>query len=723
MDCSLGCVYKSIKFNCQIKPINSGDIKTIFLQDRITDERYIGKVKGKNAFIMLTKDNPCDYEKHYPYFPKITSASLCENGMYLIVCEGTYTKLSAFDVIEYEKIFKALNNLVFKDEKTGANLTADNIIFDHNQAYFIDVNSIREINYSREGFLGQIKRAKIDEFNVFTDLDKLFEGKDFIAEWRYVLGPYRIVEDPNYLVNRDDIAANIFLRYEEELKIRADIARSGYTFIKMLGSGSFGKVAEVKKGISGKTLALKLFEHKIMPDIKIGDGDLTDIAFTQSIQFPYIVRNEGIYFSDTHIGIFMDVAQMSLDSYMKEVTPPYETRIKFMYQLGEALNYLDKMGVVHCDLKLNNVLVKFDNILLTDFGLISLKDDLERRCEIRPYRAPESFIPGDDMSLSYDEEEVIADFFRNYNGQYQEWAKNKTMSEIWTYGLLCVEIIYNNPFRIGQNTIEDSYGDDFYGDSYGDEEYSDYVAFITPNFDIIAAQTKGRTPYESIVERLRTPDDIYIPLLEIVAEKMVNIEQPKRYRSYEEFLSLDIFDSIRIENLGNFESLPYDEIKGRKIGSYTNKSLNETTVWMFEFAKHFKLPLYVIFTAADFFLQKVKKYANRLYDVKLFALCCIWIYCQVYQFHVSSLDLLHKSDEKYLQKHMYDMILDIIKKEKALFLIDTIYNYLPTYETLKAAYRYITDVRTYAASGPSGISKHILKNMEPGNTPKTTYWS
>lgn len=74
---------------------------------------------------------------------------------------------------------------------------------------------------------------------------------------------------------------------------------------------------------------------------------------------------------------------------------PEATARRFMRQLINAVNYMHRMGVVHRDLKLENILVDdYDNLIISDFGFSTARDNLtceylQTACGSPCYAAPE----------------------------------------------------------------------------------------------------------------------------------------------------------------------------------------------------------------------------------------------------------------------------------------------------------------------------------------------
>jgi tetratricopeptide (TPR) repeat protein/TolB-like protein/tRNA A-37 threonylcarbamoyl transferase component Bud32 len=145
-----------------------------------------------------------------------------------------------------------------------------------------------------------------------------------------------------------------------------------YRIEALLGQGGMGRVYKaydkdldrvvalkvVRHGMMGETDALKRFKQELILASKISHKnilrihDMGDVGDTKFITMAYV---EG---QDLH-GILQDNPKL-----------PMERILKFSIQLAEALAAAHAEGVVHRDLKPQNILVnKDDQIFVSDFGL------------------------------------------------------------------------------------------------------------------------------------------------------------------------------------------------------------------------------------------------------------------------------------------------------------------------------------------------------------------
>ncbi|KAL2090540.1 hypothetical protein ACEWY4_012803 [Coilia grayii] len=178
-----------------------------------------------------------------------------------------------------------------------------------------------------------------------------------------------------------------------------------YEFLETLGKGTYGKV---KKAIerSGRLVAIKSIRKDKIKD----EQDLVhirrEIEIMSSLSHPHIITIYEVFENKDKIVIVMEYASRGdLYDYLsqRQTVPEAEARHLFR-QIVSAVHYCHRNGIVHRDLKLENILLDGDcNIKIADFGLSNLyhgDEYLQTFCgsplyaspEIvngRPYRGPE----------------------------------------------------------------------------------------------------------------------------------------------------------------------------------------------------------------------------------------------------------------------------------------------------------------------------------------------
>lgn len=145
-----------------------------------------------------------------------------------------------------------------------------------------------------------------------------------------------------------------------------------YILGQTLGEGEFGKVKLGWKKDGSIQVAIKLIRRESLganpsrlPKI------YREISILRDLSHPNIVRLHEMVETDRHIGIIMEYASggelfdyILNNRYLKD-----NAARRLFAQLVSGVGYLHKKGIVHRDLKLENLLLDRNrNIIITDFG-------------------------------------------------------------------------------------------------------------------------------------------------------------------------------------------------------------------------------------------------------------------------------------------------------------------------------------------------------------------
>eukprot|EP00658_Telonema_sp_P-2_P060142 TRINITY_DN49145_c0_g1_i2.p1 TRINITY_DN49145_c0_g1~~TRINITY_DN49145_c0_g1_i2.p1 ORF type:complete len:429 (+),score=90.82 TRINITY_DN49145_c0_g1_i2:99-1385(+) len=160
----------------------------------------------------------------------------------------------------------------------------------------------------------------------------------------------------------------------------ADSDFNGWQKLKMLGKGSFGAVYEAVLP-NGRTVCCKIVELGQMVEAEEVEKLHNEIALMKRLNDRNIVQYYGSLEDKVNntLNIFMEyVTGGSLNHYIKKFKSlPLETIRQWTYQMVCGVRYLHEQGIVHRDIKGDNILVTMDGILkLADFGCSKAIDDV-----------------------------------------------------------------------------------------------------------------------------------------------------------------------------------------------------------------------------------------------------------------------------------------------------------------------------------------------------------
>ena len=174
----------------------------------------------------------------------------------------------------------------------------------------------------------------------------------------------------------EQIIAEIAQRSEDRNhKLITDNINKKYRFEKIIGKGSSGVVHLVVNRETGKEFACKVVQRS-----KMNDATSLNIE----INIMKIVNHKNVValtelFESPKCRWF--VMELTTSGGLREILSHYDhlsevTACKLMKQLLEGVHYLHNQGIVHRDLKVDNILfngdLKTGEIKIADFGLSAL---------------------------------------------------------------------------------------------------------------------------------------------------------------------------------------------------------------------------------------------------------------------------------------------------------------------------------------------------------------
>ena len=159
---------------------------------------------------------------------------------------------------------------------------------------------------------------------------------------------------------------------------RKDVKFGEYILGQTLGEGEFGKVKLGWKKDGTVQVAIKLIRRESLgtnpsrlPKI------YREISILRELSHPNIVRLHEMVETDRHIGIILEYASGGelFDYILNHRYLKDNAARRLFAQLISGVGYLHKKGIVHRDLKLENLLLDRNrNIIITDFGFANTFD-------------------------------------------------------------------------------------------------------------------------------------------------------------------------------------------------------------------------------------------------------------------------------------------------------------------------------------------------------------
>ena len=217
--------------------------------------------------------------------------------------------------------------------------------------------------------------------------------------------------------------------------------------LKLLDEGGFAKVFLAKDLNNNKLLALKKIDEKNLCD-KEKIYLQNEINILRMINHPNIIK---LYYAlkqsnFTYLGIeYCNGGSLSKNLYefIKIHKKPFPEKLvqKLMKQILSGIKYLHDKGIIHRDLKLNNILLHYDN----DYDL---KNNNLYEATIKIIDFNISYMPNGSMAYTVvgTSPNMAPSIVQNI---YASPKPYDDKVDIWSLGTLCYEMLFGKPLFTG----------------------------------------------------------------------------------------------------------------------------------------------------------------------------------------------------------------------------------------------------------------------------------
>lgn len=172
-----------------------------------------------------------------------------------------------------------------------------------------------------------------------------------------------------YFVIIDRILANA--SQKEFVPFRPGEQLGDYQILRLLGAGGMGEVYQVRNTLSDRVEALKVLPASLQANKDLQERFLREIKISAALRHPNIAELRTAQRVDGLLVMVMEfVDGVTLDYLTRGGAVPLKNALHYSRQVLEALAYAHDQGVVHRDIKPQNVMVtEGDAVRLMDFGI------------------------------------------------------------------------------------------------------------------------------------------------------------------------------------------------------------------------------------------------------------------------------------------------------------------------------------------------------------------
>ena len=205
------------------------------------------------------------------------------------------------------------------------------------------------------------------------------------------------VKDAKYYMNKSSELIKYILNYYTKNKSYPETKINFYLYGRRIGQGAFGKVNLGLNVLTGRVVAIKSFKKTPIEKLK---HKMRKIQYETELmkQFNHknITKILEVFNDEEYMLIIMEyINGGNLFSFVKKRRKLSEKMAKFLFrQIILGIQHIHSKNVVHRDIKLENILIDFNNnIKICDFGigkvLNSENELLYDKCGTPMYMAPE----------------------------------------------------------------------------------------------------------------------------------------------------------------------------------------------------------------------------------------------------------------------------------------------------------------------------------------------
>jgi serine/threonine protein kinase len=475
-----------------------------------------------------------------------------------------------------------------------------------------------------------------------------------------------------------------------------------------------------------------------------------EIDIMSRLEHPNIARlsNLSIVEEDNNfkINLTSKSYNTNMRSFFRSTVLPYSDRLKLIFQLGSAIDFLHDNGIIHNNISPNSIIIELDksqdcNLILTDFSsstqeYVNIDYDLAQK---ENYRAPEYFYRSPNhWPFSFEKGHYVMEFKDQigFPGGFDKKEKvDIKLGEIWTFGFISLLILYN----IGQETflsnfavINDQYKKVFRTEKCKPEApLSGYYYFSnilsmykeeTP-FDEYIINHFGPLPYGNLTKKGVRGVSQNEPLfsskilsnLKMLVTPFINQRQTSlaNFLSDFEFEDLNLIYNKNSGDIHDLKSIPRDPEQRFRFYNQTMRCIKK-------FYKKNKdsFQAGLLFLAVEMFHRFGSLFIKNTVTAKKFGITCLYMVSTIFP-DLKSANLYYISS--YFDMDNFDhipecnkMMIKLIKVTNGIFFHKTLYQKLSSLDFIMESWIVMKNREFYEEVGEiDGIYKTLINHENP----------
>jgi len=427
-----------------------------------------------------------------------------------------------------------------------------------------------------------------------------------------------------------------------------------YTKTKKIGKGTYSYIYKAKDKNTGKNVVIKKFR-------RTGDIVGMPIDFVREFGSLKICHHENIIriikvhiFKNNEYCIALPYYRINLMRFYNKFNVTHTMIKSISYKILSGIHYLHSKGVIHRDLKTDNILIdyKLEEGNMLYYNPIIIDSGLSRILE--PNNEGEK-TPDTVCTIWYRPPEILL----KYKKYFYE-------VDIWSIGCIIMELYNKQPFIRGENDL--------------DQLYKIFKIFGSPNKEtwpeiVFSKQYSAIPKFEG---KFHTMMEDYPRSLYDLLKGMLTINPNKRL-SCCEALNQKYFQMLNDNRFEKCQKIRFEN-EGEIIGQNENidENLRKTVInWLIEVSLNYELNDATFFRAVYIFDKYLYKKEIDPNYYQLIAVTCLWFCTKIEEIYpIETEDLINLCGNIITEKDLSKIEKSLVKTLNYDVYYPTIFNYI-----------------------------------------------